>query len=64
MFLTPSHTDAILVCNYPEMSQSPQIGSMFLTPLEGIKTGLGPKGPNVAIPSNRVNVSYPGLGST
>ena len=38
------------------MSQSPQIGSMF--PTNGIKTQGGRKSLIVAIPSNRVNVSY------
>ena len=39
------------------MSQSPQIGSMFLT-LTYLKSIIFTKQGAVAIPSNRVNVSY------
>ena len=50
-----STLDLINNDNLQAMSQSPQIGSMFLTlqaSLNGRKRG------KVAIPSNRVNVSY------
>ena len=57
-FLLPLSYNKINVYLYS--SQSPQIGSMFLT-----KRKVFPiwevRGINVAIPSNRVNVSYLGL---
>ena len=40
------------------MSQSPQIGSMFLTECSACRKKMETELLQVAIPSNRVNVSY------
>ena len=55
MFLTRKRIKFLQSCSFG--SQSPQIGSMFLTFLENIAK-MKTFETEVAIPSNRVNVSY------